>query len=120
MSSRFASALFVLVAGWVSWPNAAIPDNRRLFVIIAPPPLPQPAPQHSFPIQPPLQWAPAPALGAIPGRRSPPARCYAGDRDCPLEQTDRVGKPCSCGGALLGRALIPPSHDISGKPAKFD
>ncbi len=59
-------------------------------------------------------------MGAIPGLRSPTARCYAGGRDCPLEQPDRVGEPCSCGGALLGRALIPPSHDITGKPVQFD
>jgi len=105
MSLRYSFALPVLIAAAVFRPDAAVPDSRHVFVVITPPPRPQSAPQQPFPTQPPLQWAPLPPLGAIPGRRSPAARCYAGGHDCPLERPDRVGDSCTCGGAVLGRAL---------------
>jgi len=120
MSSRCSLALFVLIAAAVSWPDAALSDNRHVIVVITPPPRPQPSPRPSFPAQPPLQWAPPLALGAMPGPRLPAARCYAKGHDCPLDQPDRLGKSCSCGGAVLGRALIPPSRDVTGKPVQSD
>ena len=56
----------------------------------------------------------------MPGPRLPAARCYAKGHDCPLDQPDRLGKSCSCGGAVLGRALIPLSRDVTGKPVQSD
>jgi hypothetical protein len=120
MSSRYFFAWFVLVAAAVSWPGAAASGGRQVFVVITPPARPQPQPPQSFPPQLPLQWTPSPALGSIPGRRLPAARCFTKERDCPLEQLDRLGKSCSCGDALPGRAMIPPSRDITGKRVQFD
>jgi hypothetical protein len=57
----------------------------------------------------------APCAGPDPGIPSPTARCYAGNNVCPLTQADNVGQSCTCG-TTMGRALIPPSHDISGRP----
>ncbi len=109
----------LIVAAVVLQPDRGIADNRHFFVVITPPPRPQPSPQPSFPVQPPLQWAPPLALGRTPGVRSPTARCYAGTQVCPLPDPGRVGEPCSCateGATQLGRALIPPSYDIAGRP----
>lgn len=110
MSPRRPVAVSLLVAAAAAWPMPAMPD-RPVVVFITPRPPPPPVPQHSFPAQPPLQWAPPPALGPIPGQRSPTARCYAGTQICPLADADRVGEPCTCGSGVSGRALIPPSHD---------
>jgi len=119
MLLRYSLALLMLIAVAVFRPDVAVSDSRHIFVVISPPPRPQSAPAQSFPTQPPLQWAPFLPLGAIPGRRSPAARCYADGHDCPLERSDRVGESCTCGGAVLGRALIPPSHDTAGRPVQF-
>ena len=105
------------VAAMTSWPLSANPDAGRVIVVIVPPARqPSPPPPPSFPLQPPLQWAPPPALGLTPGRRSPTALCYAGTYVCPLTQPEQVGEPCLCGppsDLLQGRALIPPSREIS-------
>jgi hypothetical protein len=120
MSSRYFIALFVLIAAVVSWPSPAVPGGRQIFVVITPPPRPQPHPHQSFPTQLPLQWTPPLALGAIPGRRLPTARCYVKGRNCPVDQPDRLGKSCTCGDALPGHAMIPPSRDITGKRVQFE
>jgi hypothetical protein len=95
-------------AGWVFFvPSVRAPD---------PPPA-------TYSAQPALQWAPPPARGFQPGHRSPVARCYAGVNVCPLQQPDQVGQSCTCtsaGGRVLGRALIPPSHDVSGGALRTD
>ena len=51
----------------------------------------KPTSSERFPAQPPLQWAPPPAMGLTPGLRSPTARCYAGADVCPLAQPEHVG-----------------------------
>ena len=93
-------------AGWVFFvPSVRVPDP----------------PQATYPAQPALLWAPPPALGVHPGHRSPLARCYAGDSVCPLPNPDEVGQSCTCapaGRRVVGRALIPPSHDFSGTVLK--
>jgi hypothetical protein len=75
-------------------------------------------PPPAFSTQPPLQWAPPPAMGLTPGRRSLTARCYAGANIRPLAQPDHVGVSCSCDTAVTGRPLIPPSHEIGGRPLR--
>lgn len=110
-----------LLIATMLWLNVATAGARNVFVVITPPPArPPPAPQHAFPPQPPLQWSPPPARGPMPGPQLPTARCYAGGRDCPLEGSGRLGEPCTCGGGISGRALIPPSRAKAGKPARSD
>jgi hypothetical protein len=114
---RFFMRLCMLTAaGTASWPVSVDADTVRPFVVIVPPVRPPSPPERAVPAQPALQWAPPPAMGLTPGLRSPTALCYAGANVCPLMQPDQIGEPCTCGtgGPLLGRALIPPSHDISG------
>jgi len=115
--SRFCMRLCMLTAvGMASWPCSVGADTNRTFVVIMPPVRPPSPPERAVPAQPTLQWAPPPAMGLTPGLRSPTALCYAGASVCPLTQPEHIGEPCTCGtgGPLLGRTLIPPSHDISG------
>ncbi len=121
MSPRFWVRLWLFSAAAIMpWPLPADADPSHLFVVIVPPARrPSPPPAPNFPPQAPLQWAPHPSQGLTPGRRSPTARCYAGAYVCPLTRPEHVGQPCTCGtpsGTLQGRALIPPSRDISGRP----
>src|SRR5689334_3899316 len=120
MSWRFCTRFLLLTAmAVVLQLSHATADDGHVFIVIVPQPLPQPPPQAPSSVQPPLQWAPPLARGATPGVRSPTALCYVGTYVCPLQNPDRPGEPCSCdatGAARLGRALIPPSHDISGRP----
>jgi len=105
MSPRRFTELSLLVAT-VLWPDVAMPA-KNVFVVITPPPVrPQPELQRPFSVQPPQQWAPPFARGSVPGPRLPAARCFTDA----LEQTARVGEPCTCGG-VSGRALIPPSRE---------
>jgi hypothetical protein len=116
---RFCMRLCTLtVAVMASWPFPVDADTGRPLplVVIMPPVRPPSPPELAVPAQPALQWAPPPAMGLTPGLRSPTALCYAGADVCPLTQPEHIGKPCTwgTGGPLLGRTLIPPSHDISG------
>jgi hypothetical protein len=114
---RFCMRFCMLTAvGMVSWPCSVDADTGRSFVVIMPPMRPPSPPERAVPAQPTLQSAPPAAMGLTPGLRSPTALCYAGANVCPLTQPEHIGEPCTCGtgGPLLGRTLIPPSHDISG------
>jgi hypothetical protein len=117
---RFCMRLCMLtVAAMVSWPFSVDADTGRPppIVVIVPPVRPPSPPERAIPAQPALQWAPPVAAGLMPGLRSPTALCYAGANVCPLTQPGHIGESCTCGtadGPLLGRALIPASHDISG------
>ena len=114
---RFCIRLCMLTAAaMASWPFSVDADTGRSFVVIMPPVRPPSPPERAVPPQPPLQWAPPPAMGLTPGLRSPKALCYAGANVCPLTQPEHIGESCTCGiegRTLPGRALIPPSHDIS-------
>jgi hypothetical protein len=114
---RFCIRLCMLTgAALVSWPFSVGADIGRPFVVIVPPVRPPSPPERTVPAQPALQWAPPLAMGLTPGLRSPTARCYAGANVCPLTQPEHIGESCTCGiegRPLPGRALIPPSHDIS-------
>jgi hypothetical protein len=117
-SSRLHVLRFCMlaVAGMASWPFSVDADTHRPFVVIVPPVRPPSPPERAVPAQPALQWAPPPAIGLTPGLRSPTALCYAGANVCRLTQPEHIGEPSTCGtgGPLVGRTLIPPSHDISG------
>ena len=119
ISPRFRVRVGLLIAAaMVSWPFSAGADTEHLVVVIVPSFRPASPMPPAFSSQPPLQWAPPPAMGLTPGLRSPTARCYAGANVCPLAQPEHVGASCSCGtaaGTTEGRALIPPSHDIAGR-----
>jgi hypothetical protein len=109
MSPRRFTEVSLLIAT-VLWPDVAMPAKNVVVVITPPPVRPQPDLQRPFSIQPPQQWAPPVARGSVPGPRLPAARCFTDGHDCPLEQTARVGEPCTCG-SVSGRALIPPSRE---------
>ena len=115
---RFCIRLCMLTAAaMASWLSSVDADTGRPLVVIVPPVRPPSPPERTVPAQPALQWAPPLAMGLTPGLRSPTARCYAGSNVCPLTRPEHIGESCICGttGApLLGRALIPPSHDIFG------
>jgi hypothetical protein len=99
-----------------SWLSPVDADTGRPLVVIVPPVRPPSPPERAVPAQPALQWAPPLAMGLTPGLRSPTARCYAGPNVCPLTQPEHIGESCTCGmegRPLPGRALIPPSRDIS-------
>ena len=114
---RFSIRLCMLtVAAMASWPFSVDADTKRPFVVIVPPMRPPSPAERAVPAQPALQWAPPPAMGLTPGLRSPTALCYAGANVCPLTQPEHIGGACTCGtagGPIPGRALIPPSYDIS-------
>ena len=115
---RWVRIRLLTTAAAVSWPVFAGADTGHVAVVIVPSFRPAGPPPPRFPAQPPLQWAPPPEMGLTPGLRSPSARCYAGANVCPLAQPEHVGASCSCGtttGPTAGRALIPPSHDITGR-----
>src|ERR1700722_18412426 len=120
ISPRFWVRVRMLVAAaMASWPLSAGADTEHVVVVVIPTFRSASPPPPEFPTQPALQWAPPSAIGLTPGLRTPPARCYAGANVCPLAQPGHVGASCSCGtaaGATEGRALIPPSHDITGRP----
>ena len=113
-----------LAAAWLLQAGPVAADNgRRIIVVTVPVPILNPSPPRVVPAQPALQWEPPPALGPIPGARSPTARCFAGSDVCPLPNPDRVGEPCTCliaGANHEGRALIPPSRDVTGRPLAAD
>src|ERR1700761_7616698 len=119
MSPVFWVRVRMLVAGaMVSWSCSTAADTRPPIVVIMPPLRPPNPPPPAFSAQPALQWASPPAMGLTPGVRPPTALCYADAHVCPLAQPERVGEPCTCGaahGGTLGRALIPPSHDVAGR-----
>jgi hypothetical protein len=121
MSPVFWVRVRMLVAGaMVSWACSAAADTRPPVVVIMPPPRPSSPPPAAFSAQPALQWAPRPAVGLTPGVRSPTPLCYADAHVCPLAQPEHVGESCICGavpGGTVGRALIPPSHDVAGRPS---
>ena len=113
----------MLGAAMVSWPFSVDADTGRPFVVIVPPVRPPSPPERAIPAQPAFQWAPPFAMGLTPGLRSPTARCYAGANVCPLMQPEHIGESCTCGiegRPLPGRALIPPSHDISSMLRRTD
>ena len=114
---RFCIRLCILTAAaMASWLSPVDADTGRPLVVIVPPARPPSPPERTVPAQPALQWAPPLAMGLTPGLRSPTARCYAGPNVCPLTQPEHIGESCTCGmegRPLPGRALIPPSHDIS-------
>ena len=107
----------LIAAATASWPVFAGADTGHVVVVIVPSFRPESPPPPRFPAQPPLQWAPPPAMGLTPGLRPPTARCYAGANVCPLAQPEQAGAYCSCD-ATEGRALIPPSHDVTGRPLR--
>ena len=116
MFSNLWVRVCVLVAPtMLSWPLSATADTGHSFVVIVPSFRPPNPPPPAFPAQPAWQWAPTPPLGLTPGIPSPTARCYARTDVCPLTQADNIGQSCTCG-TTTGHALIPPSHDISGRP----
>jgi len=112
--------LLVVAASAVGLPRTAMADPRPLLVVIVPParvPEPQPPPQAP----PQKLWLPEVARGPLPGSPSPVARCYAATAVCPLDRPEQVGQACTCtapGGATSGRALIPPSRDMTGRPRR--
>jgi hypothetical protein len=114
---RFCIRLCILTASaMASCLSSVDADTGRPLVVIVPPVRPPSPPKRAVPAQPALQWAPPLAMGLTPGLRSPTARCYAGSNVCPLTQPEHIGESCTCGTEdrpLPGRALIPPSHDIS-------
>ena len=115
MFSNLWVRVCVLVAPtMLSWPLSATADTGHSFVVIVPSFRPPNPPSPALPAQPAWQWAPPPPLGLTPGIPSPTARCYARTNVCPLTPADNLGQSCTCG-TTTGRALIPPSHDISGR-----
>jgi hypothetical protein len=92
-------------------------EAMAIFVVLVPQARP-PSPPPYIQAPPALLWAPPPSPGVTPGTRSPPARCYTDIEVCELARPADVGKACTCDtpdGHVTGRALIPPSHDSSGR-----
>jgi hypothetical protein len=116
------NALAALIAGATMLsPLLAEADGRHVLVVIVPPARQPSPPPQIFPPQPALQWAPPLPLGLTPGRRSPPPRCYADTHVCPVTRPEDVGGPCTCdtkSGPVGGRALIPPSRDVTDEPPR--
>ena len=85
----------LIAAATASWPVLAGADTGHVVVVIVPSFRPESPPPPRFPAQPPLQWAPPPAMGLTPGLRPPTARCYAGANVCPLAQPELyAARPC--------------------------
>jgi hypothetical protein len=103
--------------------NRGIGHHAMTVVVVLVPqarPLPTPPVIQAPPAQ---LWAPPLTPGLTPGPRSPAAKCYTSTDICALAQPDRVGEACTCdtaGRQLRGRALIPPSHDSSGRQLRPD
>src|SRR5580692_4232783 len=123
LSNLWVRVCVLIAATMLSWPLSAtaetghsfVVDTGHSFVVIVPSfrsPNPRP---RAVPAQPAWEWAPTPPLGLTPGIPSPAARCYARTDVCPLTQAGNIGQACTCG-TTTGHALIPPSHDISGRP----
>jgi hypothetical protein len=120
MSPRSWHWLRTLIAAAMAlWAVSANADPKHLFVVIVPTWRPPTPPPPAIQAPAPLLWYPPPPLGLTPGTRSPNARCYVGTSVCPLARPERVGESCTCG-SIVGRALIPPSHDASGRPLRTD
>ena len=125
MSARYLAEFRCLIpAVTLSLALLSHADAREVSVVVVPFFLPPPSPpQPAFRPEPELQWSLPFAIGRMPGLRSPTARCYARATVCPLARPEQVGEACTCetaSGSTTGEALIPPSHDISGRPLRTD
>lgn len=97
---------------------SATARERQLVIVVMPAPVFSPPIFHPQP--PPLtppDWTPP---LSTEGPRVPPPRpqCYAIERVCALERRDMLGGTCVCStanGSVIGRALIPPSHNFGPK-----
>ena len=114
--------LLITAATASGLPVPATADPRRGIVVIMPPARLQGPPPPASEAPPPKLWLPPAALGPVPGAPSPAPRCYAGTSVCSLARPEQVGQACTCTtppwGPTTGRALIPPSHDITGHPVR--
>jgi len=115
LSNLWVRVCVLVAATMLSWPLSATAETGHSFVVIVPSFRPPNPPPPSALAQPAWQWAPPPPLGLTPGIPSPAARCYARTDVCPLTPAGNIGQSCNCG-TTTGRALIPPSHDILGRP----
>ena len=103
--------------------NKGIGYHAMTVVVVLIPQARQPPSPPVIQAPPALLWAPPPTPGLTPGTRSPAAKCYTATDVCPLAQPNRVGEACTCdtaGRQARGRALIPPSHDNSGRQLRPD